>query len=428
MSINYLESNDKILSKSVKPETLALKAIFDVRKVQYAMQREQNKLLELNKKIYEQNYTDVTIDNLAKQIRINNANDLLAIEAFNNLIKPCIEIPFGVGYNYMAQILTEISSLPEEILINLTMGKSVQNFDNYITLGNLPVLGEGNFWGSSLSTFYSAALGIINMTLRGASIEKCIDLTKSAVAHSFKMPADFDPKLIQQNNYIYQNESGQIIFSVFHSGYSFGGSYNDPKQYAPQDCGTFVGRQYMARKLLPKATTSTADLLHAYSQYTDPGNPYLGKEEWSKCPSSEIVKLFDVNKSQSMIGSTYFYRRFNENAPEKTTVGTSGHTAIIIGKDTFGNFVTIGANRDMPKMEGYGLQTFSSSEPEVTGSQVYKRVHILDPTDKVLLQTEFKRFSEIEYKGLGDLREIVNYFDKELSLDNEGDSEGFSQD
>jgi hypothetical protein len=419
MSKKYEESKEpeKNLSEPAKAGVVAIKATYDVRKLQYAMQKEQNKILESNRTIFEKEFNDVTMDNFAKQVRLNNAKDLLAIGAFNVLIKSCAGIPFGVAFNKMSEILPEISSLSDEVLINLAMGKPVKIFDNSIMPAKLPILGGGEFWGSSLSTFYSASLGIINMTMREAPISSTVELGHSSIVHSFKMPDTFDAKLIPKNHYINKDHLGQITLTVFHSGYSFGGSYRDLNPFSPQDCGTFAGRQNMAHKLLPKATTSTADLLCVFRHYEKLQNPYLEKTVWNESGTPEIVKIFDVNNTQNVVGSTYFFRRFNKDAPETTTLGASGHTAIIIGKDNFGDFVTIGANRDMPKMEGYGLQTFSSSEPEVKGSEPYKKSYILAPTKEVLTQPEFSRFSEIDYNGIDDLTEVVNYFDKELSGD-----------
>lgn len=60
-------------------------------------------------------------------------------------------------------------------------------------------------------------------------------------------------------------------------------------------------------------------------------------------------------------GQIYCHRRFPAADLTMSGIGSGGHTAVVMGCYN-GHIVTMGANRDMPKLEGFGLQNFSWAE------------------------------------------------------------------
>ena len=303
-------------------------------------------------------------------------------------------------------MVLECSRQDENFILDLAQGKMPKDFDNNIEAGKLPLLGSNEFWGSSKSTILSTAATYVNMVINEQFLNETLDLQKSSIAHAFELPDLFQTESV--NNYIYDHEQKKY-FSFFHSGYSFGGSRGDKKEFGPQDCGTIIENYYLTNKLAPQCTATTADLLCIHYSHIKPTHKSI-RSDWSGRP--ELVKIFSVNKDKDdAIGSIYFWRNFNEKYPEATTLGSSGHTAIILGQNNEHEFVTIGVNRDMPKIEGFGLQSFS-----IDNKQENQKSFILDPTDLVLSQEEFKGFSDIHYTGLSDLAGVVNYFDEQLNI------------
>jgi hypothetical protein len=83
-------------------------------------------------------------------------------------------------------------------------------------------------------------------------------------------------------------------------------------------------------------------------------NPDSIVADWSKSPSGKLVKLFSVNKDPSH-GDIMVARTFNSTKP-LGTIGASGHAGIVLYQENSSDFMTLAYNRNMPYMDGFGLE------------------------------------------------------------------------
>jgi hypothetical protein len=87
---------------------------------------------------------------------------------------------------------------------------------------------------------------------------------------------------------------------------------------------------------------------------------------WGESAGGSLVKLFDVSETPTP-GDIVASRRFSAEKPQTSSLGTGGHAGIFLGADK-DQIVTIAYNRDMPAMEGFGLESrpFENSLTERT--------------------------------------------------------------
>jgi hypothetical protein len=387
---------------------IAKAAIYDVRKAQVQMRKDQNQVLEKNQKWFEEKSQDINLENFANKLQKET-------EGLGNILVKDLNpifmkyegkgaMPYGVKFNKIAELSELITNSAKEdnnFFINIIQGNMPKGFDNKIEPKELPILGGGNFWGSSKSTVLTMAAVSVYLTMEKMWKRKdTIDFKDSSISYSFDVPEDC----------VNINLTSIDSFKIYHSGYSFGGARGSKKEFAPQDCGTFIEKICNTNKLSPDCTATTADLVAVYNFHQGGFFP----EKWSG--QENLVKLFSVNKNEdnNVVGSVFVTRTFNEQFSSSTSLGVSGHTAVILGTNDQKEFVTIGVAREMPEMEGYGLLNFSRNDSFKEESKTHKKVYVLDPTELVTKDESFTKFTDIEYFGLEDLPTIVEYYDKEL--------------
>lgn len=405
----------KTVEKKVEKKDLALRAIYDVRDAQWHINKEQNTILAKNKVEFEkEKWLDVSGDKIVQDIQDIISKDLETIKAANQKVTeykshPGNTVHYGIGFNKMSEILTGVQELfaDESNIFKITRGELPANYDNQLTQGSLPKLSAGEFWGSSQSTFLTSAASIVNMYLTDTDKLSLEAINGSYSAYSVPYPKDLDLGI--DSRYVYEI-NGQSHLAFYHSGYLFGGDRPGPNALGkPQDCSSFLEKITDVQTLYPGATATTADLVCIQRHHTKVG---FIPEQWLKTQSGNLINLYSLTTTSEAVGDIWVKRGFRES-PD-TNLGNSGHTAIVIDAKLDGTVTTVGVNRDMPAMEGYGTQVFSS-----TGSGPNELIFFLEASAKALEGENFNKFSEIPYCGASDLATVLDLFDKEINLSGE---------
>ena len=395
--------------KAISKKDLALRAIYDVRNSQWNINQEQNKLLAANKIAFEETWQDVSLDTIVQDVRDSISKDLedmklanAKVTEYKNLHKD-VRFHYGISTNKMVEILTGVRQLFEEDsnIFKIASGQLPTNYDNQVVKGTLPKLGAGEFWGSSQSTFLTSAASIVNMHLKAQSK---ISLDPESYS-SYSVPYPKTLELGIDTRYIYEaNEQSHLGF--YHSGYLFGGDRTGTHSLnKPQDCSSFLEKLTDVQTICPGATATTADLVCIQRKGTGVG---FIPNDWSATKSGQLINLYSLTTTQNP-GDIWVKRGFKESPNEN--LGTSGHVAIVIDNNQDGTVTTVGVNRDMPTIEGYGTQIFSSAS-----SGPNELIFFLAPTTAVLEGQGFSEFSGIPYSGSSDLATVLDLFDQEINL------------
>ncbi len=346
-------------------------AIAEMRLRQQAIKQEQDSLLHINKEITEQLFADMSGDAFAKKVRQDSAQDKGYIEDFNKRLStiPDLErnqIPWAVRTNKMALTTdgvidgarTTIFGADETNIVRLAIGVLPRECTNEID--KFPVPGPGEFWGTAKVTYLSYALLAVNFSLCGKTIQE-IPLT-SAITHVSPLPVGI--ALNPNCRFSYSAETLAYKFSCFgyvHSGYSFGGYREDEKRlhygkpFGPEDCSSWVAKTTKCPILF-----STADQLCTY-RATLPSHlqtSFIPPEWLSGKEAQDMVTRYDaVTSSDVQPGDIFLSRTFKRDLDPSTNLGAGGHTGIVLSKSE--SAVTIlGFNRDMPNIDGFGIQEF----------------------------------------------------------------------
>jgi len=116
-----------------------------------------------------------------------------------------------------------------------------------------------------------------------------------------------------------------------------------------EDCTSFLEKIVQ----LPNSSGSSADLYLAAR--------YLGKQDISMAPSTwldstggSLVKLFDISETPTH-GDIVASRSFSTEKPEASSLGNAGHAGLFLGTNE-DKIVTLAYNRDMPAIEGFGIE------------------------------------------------------------------------
>lgn len=239
-----------------------------------------------------------------------------------------------------------------------------------------------SIYGTSKASFFKAAL--INTYLiysRKKYLSEIdvnnkgywIDQTPSA--HVTPLPDKLNPADIKVNGtdftqctYFYNDNETPQGLAFIHSGYAFGGyrnesryPYQPPKQLGklngPEDCSSFIGKL-----TLEVDGISTADLWNRWKYQRDGFSTSLN---WENTPAGKLLiaqyvpaDVSDTTKIKT--GQVWASRSFDtELDPEMKGDGKGGHTVLVVdGIDENEKVKAIGYNRDMPNIEGFGLQSF----------------------------------------------------------------------
>jgi hypothetical protein len=393
-------------NKNTIGQQIITDAATHIRKSQYKIQNEQNTLAK-KISLFQKNdkYSDFTFDNLSKLVIKKFEIELSSIDFFNKAIssnkQDGCNTGFGVRTNKLFETLTGAEKLATNTNIsNVLNGKFIKGFDN--SIGDLPVLGEkGAYWGTSNTTFATTFLKVIHSTIPGKNIT---DTANSATLHTFLLPEKFDTSLVKSSIFIELPEKGAPELTIPNSGYSYGGDRLNKKEFKPQDCTSFL--EVSAQ--LTQNGASSADLYLAKRVLAKQGLVVV-KNDWLDSAGGSMVKLFDLNTDTPQPGDIWARRKFNDKVKIDSSLGFGGHAGIYLGQEK-DKIVNLAYNRDMPDMEGFGLEKRVFEKNSKTNDQFWLT---RNKKDFVLSGKSYP------FKDLSDLVGLTKYIDDNLEKENE---------
>lgn len=258
--------------------------------------------------------------------------------------------------------------------------------DVTIIANNDPVI-----YGTSKSSFFKNALFITYLvstdkkTLSEINlIDKVYWIDQTPNAHVTPLPENLIPENIKvgdtdftQCTYFYKDDITSKGLAFIHSGYAFGGyrnesryPYQPPKSLGkpngPEDCSSFVGKLTLGIDQM-----STADLWKRW-QYQREGYPKDQDWEDSKTGKLLIDKYTVIESDNIQAGDIWATRSFDINTdPEMKGFGKGGHTVLVIDDKNQKEIIGLGFNRDMPRIEGFGKQTFPKYPEKGDGKRIF---------------------------------------------------------
>ena len=339
-------------------------AIYSVRSNQLEIQDNQYNLLKSLVSLPEL-YKDFTFDNLGKETVKTIVDDLVGISSFNEAIKAQASVftaSYGIRTNKIADAINLALPLTTEENIGRILGGLLPDgYDNSIEKGVLPTLGAKDaYWGTSKPTTVTTLLRAAYYTVTKEKFGSGSISDESSIFHTFDLPASYNPEAVLECSYLHKPGSVWQL-TVPHSGYSFGGDRASTKQYRVEDCTSFLEKIY---QLIP-SSGSSADLYLA-ARTLSKEDLTMAPATWGESAGGSLVKLFDVSETPTP-GDIVASRSFSAEKPQISSLGTGGHAGIFLGADK-DQIVTIAYNRDMPAMEGFGLESrpFENSLTERT--------------------------------------------------------------
>ncbi len=373
-----------------------------IRETQVSMLDEQNERLEAIARLTtDDNYADFTFDRVPELVVRTLATELGAVQALNTAIaqnkSAGCDPHYGIRTHKLVEIIEGTTALATDTNIaKILQGTLPTGYNNSIGT-SLPILGnQEGFWETSKPTFTTTILEVMYCTITGEEIR---DSATSATLHTFFLPEKFDWTPVTPSLFIdIDGESPEL--TVPHSGYSFGGDRLDDKEFKPQDCTSFL--EMTAQ--LPANGASTVDLYLTKRVLSKQGLVIID-EKWLPTAGGQMVKLFDVNTKTPQPGDMLACRKFNESKPIDYSFGYGGHAGIYLGRDAE-TVVTLAYNRDMPHMEGFGIENrpYTANYSEL--DQFYLTRKDLD----------FTFSGEVfPFENLGDLAALTAFVDSQIS-------------
>jgi len=310
--------------------------------------------------------------------------DLDFVQKMNTYLQD--EKPAGATWalkiNKMSEVLTgakEILSDPESFHA-IAQGQFPTAFEalppHPVHLGDLTTP-----YGNSQVTFLSAALAELSMDLLGEKSKiqhipsgipgAWIDSTH--IAHVTPFSSAIDPEKIdahftQDFSFYFSDPITPQGFAFIHSGYAFGGHRLEPRyegegheKIGPEDCSSWIS------KLTECAVSfSTIEQLYTYRLslpesergYVDPN--WIGTDR-PKAIQATLSPVIIENPLEDIHAGQIFAFRTFATEEHQDSAGTGGHTALVLdlcqeGKSL--NVVTLAFARNMPDVEGFGIQAF----------------------------------------------------------------------
>ena len=385
-------------SKEIGQQIVAEAALY-IRSSQRAIKEEQATLLQDITRLLESGSHDMTLDLIPGLVLKKIEDEILAATALDEAIKTNAQNKFtphfGIKYNKLKTILEGVKELAtDENISRILDGKLPLNYDN--SIGDLlPTLGkEGAFWGTSEPTFLSTLLQLVHNVISSESLQT----EESPIFHTFTCPDAFDTTDIVQSLFV-DSGTNPVKINIPHSGYSFGGDRASDKKFKPQDCTSFIET---CMQIKP-SSASSVDLYLV--KRTLNGQPLVVvNEDWLKSEGGLNTKLFSLNVGNPLPGDIWCVRKFSEAKSNESSFGFSGHAGIYLGREK-DEIVTLAYNRDMPKIEGCGLERRAFEDNSSIREQFY-----LTRNDSSFDEQE--DFAIFPYTVLGDLRGLTLHTDR----------------
>lgn len=381
--------------------------------------QEQKALFELAQHQFSY-YPDQTIKVLQAKVLDRISQDLTYVEQLNCELKPysatdeAAQVTWALKTNKMVEILEGAQAMvaDTDCFLSFIQQDFASCFDAQV---HYPVLlGEPQqLAGTSTATMLSAALIETNLVLLGENTtisdlplfiatdsgEYINWIDNSAIIHINAIPEQISisedaPGVF--SFYFSDNQTPQGLVTI-HSGYAFGGQrgetrYEDAKEWGPEDCSSWVAK-------ITQCTLdfSTLDQLYTFrledngSAYIDPTWLDSGRAEQMQAsfvPVQVVDPFVDIKA-----GQIFAYRDFI-TPDHDNSIGVSGHTGMVVGVAPDGQVLVLCYSRDMPDIEGFGIQTYdwhSTDTREVmffdVATEALELVDVLDHRVDVLIES-----------------------------------------
>lgn len=386
--------------KATTGQHIITDATLHMRKTQYAISKEQTDLLKLIAGFQEDStYADFTFDNLPEFVRKALKSEMVSAENLSKVVSTnkesgCVA-HFGIRTNKLSETLEGTFEIATDRNILGILGENLPSgFDNSVGK-SLPILGaEGSFWGASKPTFLTTLLETISFSVTG----EISDSSASSIFHTFNCPKGFDSSDLEGSLFV--NVGDTVKVTVPHSGYSYGGDRLNGKDLRPQDCTSFLEMSAQ----LTVGGASTPDLYLAKRVLSEQSLVVVDKS-WLDSAGGSMVSLFDINTSTPKPGDVWAVRKFNESRAIDSSLGYSGHAGVYLDIDE-GNVVTLAYNRDIPHIEGFGLEIREFEDNSETRDQFW-----LTRNSKGFNPT----IDAYPFNDLSDLGGLVSYVDSHIA-------------
>lgn len=370
---NQVNEMSSIIETAMRTSPLAAKALNDEKNFREKTIQQLDELRERLQRVKDDKDPEAWQKRILAQIQ----KDEETTKALDEALKPFqsgVNVRFSVKTHKTAPILDGVKTLLTASFFDLLDGKTPTGYAYHQS--TITILGDENketIWGNSRGTYLKTAYLYMHSSQKEEGASKPFGnmgldwFDNSALAHVAPLP---DEIVLDLSSYSFVSpyEPGAKRGLVLpHSGYAFGGHrsearYLGGKQFGPHDCSSWFS------SFMKCPAYTTADQLCTYRKLT--GSNSLVPQNWETGNDAKYLldnmAVVDVKNPTTDIkpGQIYWVRRFASSDPEMTQLGAGGHTAITLGYLRDGNVATLGYNRDMPKMEGFGIQNFPwSSEP-----------------------------------------------------------------
>ncbi len=258
-------------------------------------------------------------------------------------------------------------------------GKIPAEYDFSFNPNSVTVLGANNtsIFGNSKGTFLKTAALTTHLVCRGKTrLQESVTqheypqsswIDSSVMTHVTTMPTVLKYSEMDSFTYAFSDPKTPQGFAFVHGGFTFGGHRSEGDRYTcrkylgPEDCSSFNSKMTHSPCIY-----TTADQLLFYRAKVNEGvvnSDWLsGSPQFPALDSiCEPVALTDPDRNIQP-GQIYCHRRFDVTQDPKMldTLGKSGHVGIVLGFDRNGkdsSILILAADRDMPNVEGVGIQS-----------------------------------------------------------------------
>lgn len=379
----------------------AIESIKVAREKQFKIQEAQDELLRSFEKSHDL-FKDVNLENYTKEFISFIENEITASKSNNQTILTKKDVPFEIKFNKNGAILEEIVKWiqsDENVLTTLLEGKLPKGFANAIPAKTLPTLGEKDaFWGSSKPTILSTTLAMLKLYNSKHDSQKFCSLNSQFKEFKniyFEIEAKDIFDKVNDSSFVSKHHK----FGFIHSGFAFGGCRNSNAEYKPYDCSSFIEKIYdindggVSKKSI---TATTADFYALRIFSVEPSAKLV--ENWKTSPSFNLQDHFEpVKIGEAEIGDVVVVRSFSEDKPQVSSFGVSGHCGICVGNTSTGAQI-VSANRDMPGLEGIGLQNMNYNNTDLLRTMCFS-------------YKGKKTYSDYDFVEFTSVPEIVEYLD-----------------
>jgi len=395
-----------IIQKAYTESSLSQKALESYYQYKLALESDQDDILAHNKLLSETKTIDI------KELRARAERDTALGLQLRNILKdykPDEAYPYAVATHKIPEHSDHKIFDDESNMYNIINGKAPQAYDNNIGLDEPQLMGldNGTIYGNSRSSFSSCAylqanielqksndnlstsLGAIDIPLQRNRTQRLAQKTSwvddAAIGHVGALPkgvrwsdlTNINPEF-SRFSFRFQDEiytqQGLDGLAFIHSGYAFGGDrekgggwgrYEIAKSFGPHDCSSWTA------SITDCPLYSTNHLLAVYrKQLHSTLNTNADELMLSKvCQKiSDTYEAIDINRVKNnpkdllKPGMLFGLRGFNEKYNKENSLGNSGHVVLALGATSTGEVLTLGYNRDMPNIEGFGFRVFSLEE------------------------------------------------------------------